>query len=124
MQCFDVKMLWAAFNIGVFGFLGAGEFTVPDGSSVDPKAHLSYADIAVDSHTQPTVMRVTIKASKTDPFRKGIHIFFGVTGNTLCPVTAILSYMASRGDSPGPRFHFENGRHLTRKHLHWLYVEH
>ena len=62
-------------------------------------------------------MRITIEASKTDPFRKGIHIFFGVTGNTLCPVTALLSYMASRGDSPSPLFHFEDGRHLTRKQL-------
>ena len=70
--------------------------------------------MVVDSHTQPTVMRVTIKASKTDSFRKGIHIFFGVTGNTLCLVTALLSYRASRGDSPGPLFHFENG---TRKQL-------
>ena len=91
----------------------AGEFTVPDGSSFHRKTHLSYADIAVDSHTQPTVMRVTIKASKTDPFRKGIPILFGVTGNTLFPVTALLSYMASRGDSPGPLFHFENGRQLS-----------
>ena len=60
------------------------------------------------------LLRVRIKASKTDPFRVGVDIFVGKTGNKLCPVTAVLSYMVRRGPSPGPFFRFANGVPLTR----------
>ena len=62
----------------------------------------------------PRILRVYLKASKTDPFRVGVHIYVGRTGNTLCPVTAVLYYMVARGRSSGPFFKFENGTPLTR----------
>ena len=73
---YDTKMLWAAFCLGFFGFLRAGEFTVPEGA-YDSGCHLSFNDIAVDSHHSPSVdshhspsrLQVTLKASKTHPFR-------------------------------------------------------
>ena len=58
-----------------------------------------------------------VKASKTDPFRLGVEIFVGKTGNALCPVSAVLAYMAIRGPGPGPLFRFVNGSPLTRAHL-------
>ena len=73
----DVVMLWASLCLGFFGFLRAGEFTVPSDKDFDPQVHLSVGDIAIDSHTAPTIMRVSLKASKTDPFRRGVHIFIG-----------------------------------------------
>ena len=89
----DFIMLWAACCLGFFGFLRAGEMTVPSDSMYDPATHLSRSDLAVDNPNAPTVMRVLIKQSKTDPFRKGVHLFLGKTATDLCPVTAMLSYL-------------------------------
>lgn len=111
------SMLWAAFTLGFFGFLRAGEFTVPSDTSFDPHSHLTPLDIAVDNHEAPTLIRVRIKQSKTDPFRQGVHIFLGRTNNQLCPVAAMLSYLTSRGTSPGPLFKFDDGSPLTRARL-------
>ena len=57
--------------------------------------------------------QVNIKASKTDPFRKGVSIYIGRTNNGLCPVAALAAYFASRGSGPGPFFQFSNGSPLT-----------
>ena len=68
----------------------------------------------MDNASKPTYLQVNIKQSKTDPFRLGIKIIVGRTGNELCPVAAILSYMALRGPGSGPLFRFKNGRPRTR----------
>ena len=110
----DNIMLWAAGNLCFFGFLRAGEATVPSEAEYDSGVHLHPPDVAVDSKLDPSMMRIHLKASKTDPFRKGIHIFVGVTGNDLCPVTAMLAFLSCRGSKPGPLFQFQDGRYLTR----------
>ena len=51
----DGTMLWAAACTGFFGFLRAGEFTVPSPATYDPEVHLNLADLALDSHSNPTV---------------------------------------------------------------------
>ena len=38
----------------------------------DPDVHLNLSDLALDSHTNPSVVQLRIKQSKTDPFRQGI----------------------------------------------------
>ena len=88
----DTKMLWAACCLGFFGFLRSGEMTVPSQSGYDPDCHLSYGDITVDSPRNPQVIRVAIKQSKTDPFRKGIDLYVGRTSTDVCPVKALLCY--------------------------------
>lgn len=113
----DSVMLWAAASLCFFGFLRSGEITVPSDSSFDQGAHLTFADIAVDSTSNPKVLRARIKASKMDPFRVGVNIFVGKTGDELCPVAAVLAYMAVRGAGPGPFFRFQDGRYLTRARL-------
>ena len=55
-----------------------------------------------------------IKVSKTDPFRKGVHVFLGRTADPLCPVAALLAYMAIRGRAPGPLYIMAHGAFLTR----------
>ena len=110
----DEVMLLAACCLGFFGFLRAGEFTVPDDKSYDSKCHLSYGDVAVDSQSRTQVVRITIKQSK---FRRGIDMFMGRTGNDLCPVAALLAYLADRGAKKGPLFMFVDGRFLTRQRL-------
>ena len=71
----------------------------------------------MDSQSRTQVVRNTIKQSKTDPFRRGIDLFMGRTGNDLCPVAALLAYLTDRGAKKGPLFMFEDGRFLTRQRL-------
>ena len=123
----DTHMLWAAVTIGFFGFLRGGEFTVPRDSAFDANQHLSPQDIAVDSHSNPTLLRVHLKQSKINPFHQGVYIFIGCSGTDLCAISAVLSYMATRGYDQGPLFRFANGRPLTREglvsHLHKVLAE-
>lgn len=50
----DSIMLWAAVCVGFFGFLHAGEFTLPMLHNYDPETHFSVADITFDSHISPS----------------------------------------------------------------------
>ncbi len=95
----DEVMLWAACCLAFFGVLRAGELTV----------------LALDEPGEPTILRVKIKASKTDPFRKGIFLFIGKNGSDLCPVTAMANYLLVRGKEQGPLFLFADSRYLTRQ---------
>ena len=97
-------MLWAAACVGFFGFLRAGEFTVPSTETYDPEVRLNLVDLALDSHVEPTVARIRIKQSKTDPFRQGVDIFLGRTEAAICPVTTIIHYIGIRKPGPDPLF--------------------
>ena len=114
---FDHIMLWAACCTCFYGFLRSGEATVPSMTEYDKEGHLSEGDVAIDSRNNPTVVRVHIKASKTDPFRQGVFIYLGKTGNDLCPVAAVTAYLAARGRAPGPFFRFRRGTPLSCKLL-------
>ena len=103
-------MFWAACSLGFFGFLCASEFTVPSLASFSPSSHLGVQDIAVDSPSAPSCMHLKIKASKTDPFRKGAFIHIGLGRPPLCAVHLVMSYLACRGDVPGPLLLFQNGQ--------------
>ena len=91
--------------------------TVPSDDGFDPNTHLAPQDISVDCPHRPAVMKVTIKTSKMDPFRKGIDLFLGRSETDLCPVVAVLGYLVVRGHGPGPLFKFKDGRSLTRQRL-------
>lgn len=113
-------MMWAACCLGFFAFLRAGEFTVPSATHFDPSIHLSPADIAVDSHSDPTLMRIHLKQSKTDQQRLGVDLYVGRTFTNLCPIAAMLAYLAIRGQTDGPLFILA-GRALSRESLvQWL----
>ena len=113
----DSKMLWAAATLCFFGFFRSGEITVPTETAFDDGAHLTFDDVTVDCTRNPQLLKVKLKASKTDPFREGIDVFIGRTNNTLCPVAAVLDYMTLRGKGPGPLFKFVDGKPLTRARL-------
>ncbi len=110
----DAVMLWAAATICFFGFLRAGEVVIPGDHELDPAIHLAHGDVTVDNVQDPKFIVVVVKASKTDPYRKGVRVYLGRVPGELCPV-AVLSYMVSRGSQPGPFFKFYDGRSLTRK---------
>ena len=108
-------LFWAACALAFFGFLRCGEFTVPSQSEYDPSTHLSLNDIAIDSADSPSLIQVSIKQSKTDPFRKGVQLFLAKTGKNICPITAIMPYLALRGPKQGPLFLYQGGNYLTRQ---------
>ena len=100
-----------------YSFLRSGEATVPSMREYDKEGHLSEGDVALDSRSNPSVVRVHIKALKTDPFRQGVFIYLGKTGNDLCPVAAITAYLAIRSRTPGPFFRFQSGTPLSQELL-------
>ena len=117
----DHCMFWAACNLAYFGFLHSAEFTISNLASYVPAIHLGVADIAVDSHSSPSYLRLRIKASKTDPFRKGCFVHIGKGEFPLCAISSLLAYLTLRGDASGPLFLFRDGRPLSRALLtSWL----
>ena len=58
-----------------------------------------------------------LMSSKTDQTRVGMDIYVGRTHNELCPVVAMLCYLAVRGFDKGSLFQSKNGTPLTRQEL-------
>ena len=93
----DASMLWAISCLCFFGFLRIGEAVAPSDMDFDPETHMGYGDVKVNNTSNPQYIAAYIKASKTDPFRKGVTVYLGTTGLDLCPVAATLNYMVRRG---------------------------
>lgn len=110
----DATMLWAPMNLCFFGFLRSVEICCPSETSYDPSWHLCLRDVSIDSITRTNTIYVTIKASKNDPFQLGVTITVSRTADTVCPVKALLPYLAIRGTQAGPLFQFASGGFLTR----------
>ena len=55
----------------------------PDDSSYDPAVHLSHGDVS--DRDSPQFLIIHIKASKTDPFRRGVTVYIGRTTEELGP---------------------------------------
>lgn len=117
----DHTMFWAACTLAYFGFLRASEFTVPNLNTFDAQLHLQLPDVSFDCHDQPVCLRIHIKASKTDPFRQGCHIYIGRGTQHLCAVQAMAAYLNMRGNNAGPLFLLSSGKPLSRHLLSsWL----
>lgn len=110
-------MLWAAAVMCFFGFFRAGEITIPSLTSFDNSRHLSWGDVSINNHLQPRMLKVHLKYSKTDQWGKGVDIYLGTTGCSLCPVTGVVTYMSVCGGFPGPFFKLQDGRPLTKSHF-------
>ena len=106
-------LMWAACSLAFFGFLCCNEFTVPSQTSYGPATHLSYNDITMNDC--PCLVVIFIKKSKADPFCRGTTITLGATQDMLCPVKALIPYLARRGSQAGPLFICENQHFLTQQ---------
>ena len=113
-QSFDSIMLWAASLTTFFSFCRSGEITVENETKYDPSIHLSFSDIAVDNSESPNVISLNIKRSKTDQGAVGVRVVLGRTDNDLCPVSALLTYLLKRGNTPGALFQWENRIPLSK----------
>ncbi|XP_078332529.1 uncharacterized protein LOC111130663 isoform X2 [Crassostrea virginica] len=102
--------------VAFFGFLRCAEFTCK--SSFDPESNLCLSDLMV--HKDHAVL--TLKQSKTDPFRRGIGIKLFRNNATLCPLKQLASYLCLRNrnfnnNPQDPLFVMENGNALTRSYF-------
>ena len=51
----DVVMIWAAAVLCFFGFFRSSEITTPNAAGFNPKIHLAWGDVAIDSAQSPTL---------------------------------------------------------------------
>jgi hypothetical protein len=100
----DRVIMWAVCCTAFFGCFRLGELLLDTPPSFDQRRHLAWGDVAVDDQTNPQMIRIHLKQSKTDQFGKGVDIILGRTGKDLCPVAALLGFIAARGDRAGPFF--------------------
>ena len=79
----------------------AEEFAVKEPAS---PPSIQATDFTIDSHTNPSLARVTLCRAKTDLLGKGVEIYFGWTDTPICPVLGLLSYIAihQAGTSSAP----------------------
>ena len=110
-------MIWAACCLAYFGLLRVSEFTTQSPDYINHSRDLLLADVALDSHTSPQMVRLTIKQSKTDQFRQGTYVYLGKTDHRVCPVMVLVQYLAKRGGKPGPLFMLPNNKALTRENF-------
>ena len=100
----DKVVLWAVAASAFFGFFRLGELLPVSTTAFNPSTQLSWGDVSVDSHTEPSMVQFHLKVSKCDQFGAGAFVVVGRIGCTLCPVQALLQYIDVRGTSPGPFF--------------------
>ena len=112
---FDTVMFWAACCTAFFGVFRLGEITAPTAADHTGGHCVSVGDVAIDNPINPTIVKVHLSHSKTDQFRQGVDIYLGKTGQELCPVSALLAYLAVRGKDPGPLFKLRDGCFLTKE---------
>lgn len=111
----DKRMLWAASCVAFYGFLRASEFTCQAKNRFDPDQSLLRQDII----RTDTMFLLKVKASKTDPFRRGLTVPLAQTNTSTCPVSAISKYlmMTPNRALDRPLFQFTSGDFLTRHSL-------
>ena len=79
--------------------------------------HLAWGHVAVGNVQNPLVLTFTLKRSKCDQFGNGVDVFIGRSGDELCPVTAVLTYITRRGNCLGAFFLLEGERPLAKAHF-------
>jgi hypothetical protein len=72
--------------------------------TASPLPRVGLTDMAVDNPQATRMVRLHLKQSKSDQFGRGANVIVGRTELDICPVAAILAYVAIRGDEPGPFF--------------------
>ena len=111
---FDIVILWAACCTAFFGFFRMGEITSATTRGQQHDRGVMVDNVAVNNPHNPTMVKIHLKCSKTDQYGKGFDIYMGRTGEDLCPVSALLAYLAIRGNVPGLLFLLKDGCFLTK----------
>ena len=109
LSSYDSSLLRAACCTGYFGFMRSGEFTSSRANGGDP---VSIGDVSVDSHSDPSIVRLLLRKGKTDPYGNGVFIYLGRTQSVVCPVVALLQFLATRPSHSGLLFIWQDGSPL------------
>jgi len=88
------SLLWAAICLGFFGALRCGEFTTKKSDSSEEEC-LLVGDTAFlkDKKLNKCYLALTLKSSKTDPFRQGCQLLLFATEQFLCPYTSVQKHL-------------------------------
>ncbi|KAK6165293.1 hypothetical protein SNE40_022244 [Patella caerulea] len=97
---YEVKLFRAAFTIAFFGLFKIGELTCSKGNDIDNI--LAVDDIVIDSSL--SVMKVTLRHSKTDQWGKGITVTIPSINDNVCAVYHMAQFLVSRPGAIGPVF--------------------
>ena len=81
---YETIMVWSVSTLYFFGFFRLGELLSPTNSKYDASSHLSFEDVAVDSHSSPSLVKIHLKTSKTDEERQGADIYTWGKLETFC----------------------------------------
>ncbi|XP_021356783.1 uncharacterized protein LOC110452522 isoform X1 [Mizuhopecten yessoensis] len=87
---FTDLMMETACTVAFFGFLRCGEFTCR--STFESGVNLSVIDVCIESD----YFILTLKSSKTDPFKKGVAISLFKNYTDTCPYTVVCKYLMER----------------------------
>ena len=68
--------------------------------------------MSISNHSDPSTLKVSLKRSKTDKLGKETNVYMGTVAGHLCPVSAAVVYMVTRGNSDGPFLNFRMVSHL------------
>ena len=111
---YEAILFKAAFLLAFFGFLRVGEFTDVS-KNANNRHNLGIGDILIDGDT----MKVIIRSSKTDQKGAAVTLQFEKNANesTLCPITAMQSYIDIRPAKEGALFIHFGGSSLTQYQL-------
>ena len=72
-------------------------------------------DVAVDDHSNPSLVRIHLRKSKTDQLGRGVDVYLGRTDEDLCPVTAeFAGLFGSSWDGAWPPVRVEQWSLLTK----------
>ena len=113
---YDTGCTWAACCVAFFTFLRCGEFTCSSSNS-NNDAMLSLEDVAINSWDDTTIVHLTLLHSNSEIFGVGVTIHLGRTGDLLCPVSALLAYLARRPPTSSPLFLLKSGQPLSKQRL-------
>ena len=108
----------AAMSLAFAGFLRCGEFTIGKNTAFNPSVHLTRSSVKFlpDMATATSIL-LSLPASKTDPFRKGVTILIAAApGIITCPVAALRQIFHGDPGTPScPLFSgLEAGSALSR----------
>ncbi len=107
--------LWAVAAVAFFGFFRLGELLPEkEASGGQTPFPLTFSDVAVDRNDSPRMIRIHLSRSKCDQFGNGADIFLGRIDSPICPVAALLGFLAARGSGSGPLFRRVDGRVITK----------
>ena len=97
------RTIWAAVVLAFFGLLRCSEYAAMSAKLFDPDQQLCQQDIKFVVREGQEFVLVTLKQSKTDPFRHGITLAIGATNDELCPVAALKAMLRGQPAGRGGR---------------------